>query len=405
MFSGGEITFVRYQDQKQTVGDVVETKDNVAQENELVFRKDDGTTVRGHDLKDEQMIRVDGQQIAYGAFKQAALGKDGKAIKALKATEMAKKFGLSLKSEGAQVFSNIKDLKNAIASGAADTVTLTDTDGNPLVVAKKDFQTKLTEHKTLLSKLITQIQQANKIAGIATTDGIDTAWTEVAGAQSGAKAGKAVAQPDDGSKKPASSFAYQMASPGAGAKASGSYYGATPNSGTPAMFQSMPAFTPSSYAAGLYVDSAISDGIGQLGKSRAEGQKLMMLFMYYARMAMSGDLGAMYQLIQFINYIIAKDKARQNIHISSKLIQLQDMSRKATEVLMSTPTEGKSDKEINEFTKALHKAKSQESTISTSQKLLADMLQEFAHVTEAMTNSTKALLDAWGRNMRTATRA
>ena len=125
----------------------------------------------------------------------------------------------------------------------------------------------------------------------------------------------------------------------------------------------------------------------------------MMLFFYFARMAESGDPFAMYNFIKFITYIVSKDKARQNIHVGSKLIQLQDLSRQATETLMATPTDDPN--KIHEFTKALHQAKSQETTISTSQKLLADMLQEYAHVTESLVNSTKALQDSWARVMRT----
>jgi len=157
--------------------------------------------------------------------------------------------------------------------------------------------------------------------------------------------------------------------------------------------------TTAAYANALALDSNISDGIGMAGKARREGQRLMMLFFFFARMAESGDLGAMYQFIKFITYIIAKDKARQNIQIGSKLIQLQDLSRKATDALLATSTD---EKNMGEFMKAQQKAKSEVDTISTSQKLMADMLQEFAHVVESMVNSTKNLLDAWGRVLRTA---
>lgn len=177
-------------------------------------------------------------------------------------------------------------------------------------------------------------------------------------------------------------------------------------SGTPNPYDPLGLNTPNSsaaYASALYLDSDISQGLGDIFKSRREGQKLMMLFFHLARMAESGDLGAMYQFIKFINYIIAKDKARQNIKISSKLIQLQDLSRKSTELLMQTPTDG-DPKQVNAFTKAIHQAKAEETAISTSQKLLADMLQEFAHVVEALTSSTKFLLEAWGRVLRTVTR-
>ena len=145
------------------------------------------------------------------------------------------------------------------------------------------------------------------------------------------------------------------------------------------------------------MDNYLSDGFEGALRSRAEGQKLMMLFFYFARMAESGDLGAMYQFIKFITYIISKDKARQNIQISTKLIQLQEASRKATEALMKAPTDDQS-----AFAKVMQETRGQEAAISTSQKLLADMLQEFAHVVETLTNSVKNLLDAWGRVQRTA---
>lgn len=167
-----------------------------------------------------------------------------------------------------------------------------------------------------------------------------------------------------------------------------------------AMFDGLnsPATTPG-YAAAILGDQN-SEALGNVMNTRREGQRLMMLFLYYSRMAASGDLGAMYQLTQFLSYVISKDKARQNIQIAGKLIQLQDMSRKATDALLNS-----NEKDEAGFAKALQKAKAEEGTISTSQKLLADMLQEFAHVTEAMTNSSKGMLDVWGRVLRTITRA
>lgn len=181
--------------------------------------------------------------------------------------------------------------------------------------------------------------------------------------------------------------------PGGAGGSGGAGFGADPFGGLNA-----PEGTPG-YGAALFMDGQIADGLGNIFASRREGQKLMMLFFYYARMAASGDLGAMYQLTQFLNYIISKDKARQNIKISGKLIELQDKSRKATETLLKADS-----KDENAFLKELHKAKAEEGTIATSQKLLADMLQEFAHVVEAMTNSAKFMLDAWGRVLRTITR-
>jgi len=167
--------------------------------------------------------------------------------------------------------------------------------------------------------------------------------------------------------------------------------------GSSSLFDGLNPPSSAAYARALYMDNLISDGLGQVGNRTREGQRLMMLFLYYARMAESGDLGAMYQFMKFITYIISKDKAKQNIQVSTQLIKLQDQSRKASDALMGTDN-----KDQTEFTKMLQKTQSEQSQIATSQKLLADMLQEFAQVVETLTNSVKNVLDAWGRVQRTA---
>ena len=180
---------------------------------------------------------------------------------------------------------------------------------------------------------------------------------------------------------------------GTGARAMGTGNGG----GSSSLFDGLNPPSSAAYARALYMDNLISDGLGQVGNRTREGQRLMMLFLYYARMAESGDLGAMYQFMKFITYIISKDKAKQNIQVSTQLIKLQDQSRKASDALMGTDN-----KDQTEFTKMLQKTQSEQSQIATSQKLLADMLQEFAQVVETLTNSVKNVLDAWGRVQRTA---
>lgn len=180
---------------------------------------------------------------------------------------------------------------------------------------------------------------------------------------------------------------------GTGARAMGTGSGG----GSSSLFDGLNPPSSAAYARAIYMDNLISDGLGQVGNRTREGQRLMMLFLYYARMAESGDLGAMYQFMKFITYIISKDKAKQNIQVSTQLIKLQDQSRKASDALMGTDN-----KDQTEFTKMLQKTQSEQSQIATSQKLLADMLQEFAQVVETLTNSVKNVLDAWGRVQRTA---
>jgi len=180
---------------------------------------------------------------------------------------------------------------------------------------------------------------------------------------------------------------------GTGARAMGTGNGG----GSSSLFDGLNPPSSAAYARALYMDNLISDGLGQVGNRTREGQRLMMLFLYYARMAESGDLGAMYQFMKFITYIISKDKAKQNIQISTQLIKLQDQSRKASDALMGTDN-----KDQTEFTKMLQKTQSEQAQIATSQKLMADMLQEFSQVVETLTNSVKTMLDAWGRVQRTA---
>lgn len=213
------------------------------------------------------------------------------------------------------------------------------------------------------------------------------------GAGTGQFSARSMQMPGGGQPGPAGGAPQAGGARGFGMPGSGGY-------GDP-MFAGMEPPTSAAYAAALYQDSNISDGLGQLMSSRREGQKLLMLFLYYARQAATGDPAAMYNFMKFITFIIAKDKARQNIHIGSKLIQLQDLSRKATETLMNADTTDPN--KTQEFTKALHQAKSQEATISTSQKLLADMLQEFAGVTEGLISSTKNMQEFWMRASRRVT--
>ena len=306
--------------------------------------------------------------------------------------ELAK---LKLNEQIAEVQRRQKAVDDAKAGKGAD--------GRPLTPAKKSEAIVETERAldAAKSELHRRLQQA-QAANVSSHDSIVQTAKRLLGMSDGSGAGHFSAS--------------TMSTPSGGASPAGT--GGAPGAGassTPFRAMGFGAATADPYGAGLfeglnppstpafmramYNDSLISDGLGDIGRSRREGQRLMMLFFYFARMAESGDLGAMYQFIKFINYIIAKDKARQNIQISSKLIQLQDLSRKALDTLMATKSD---DQNQNEFMKAMQKARSDEATISTSQKLLADMLQEFAHVVETLTNSVKNLLDAWGRVQRTA---
>lgn len=135
-----------------------------------------------------------------------------------------------------------------------------------------------------------------------------------------------------------------------------------------------------------------------LGKSQMDQKKMMMLFMYFAMQAMSGDIGAMTAFMQFITTIITKDKAMQNVNMANKLIELEDASRKATNELLETPSYDPNNQQVGaDFSKTMEKVKADQGSIATSQKLIAQMMEEFAQVSEFLNNLQKSLLDVRGR--------
>lgn len=165
------------------------------------------------------------------------------------------------------------------------------------------------------------------------------------------------------------------------------------------------AFSMEAFANSAALDQAALEGWDSVGKNASEQRKMMMLFFYFARMAMSGDMGAMYRFMHFITYIISKDKALQNIHMASKLIEMEDASRKAMRALLDTPTpENGNDAASYEFTRVMQETKQVQSEIATSQKLIAQMMEEMAQVVETLTGATKSALDANGRILQRLTR-
>lgn len=164
-------------------------------------------------------------------------------------------------------------------------------------------------------------------------------------------------------------------------------------------------FDMNAYLNSSYMDQSILNGYDSVNKNVAEQKKMMQLFFYFAKMAMSGDMGAMYRFMQFITYIISKDKAMQNIHMATKLIEMEDSSRAALQELLDTPTPESGDQTASfEFTKVMERTKQHQSSLATSQKLVAQMMEEMAQVTEALTNLTKSAFDSYRRQMQAVTR-
>jgi hypothetical protein len=140
------------------------------------------------------------------------------------------------------------------------------------------------------------------------------------------------------------------------------------------------------------------NSLDQLGKTQMDQKKMMMLFMYFAMQAMSGDMGAMTAFMQFITTIILKDKSMQNVNMANKLIELEDASRKATDQLLNTASYDPNNPQVAaDFGKVMERVKADQGSIATSQKLIAQMMEEFAQVSEFLNNLQKSLLDVRGR--------
>jgi hypothetical protein len=151
----------------------------------------------------------------------------------------------------------------------------------------------------------------------------------------------------------------------------------------------------------LMKEESIQNSWDQINKNTQKGKQLMMLFYYYARLAESGDMGAVYQFMKFITYIISKDKAKQQIEMGKKLIELQELSRKWTNQLLDVQSNATDPNASSELMKTMTIVKSETDSIATSQKLISQMMEEFSQVVETLTNTTKGALETEGRILRT----
>lgn len=213
-----------------------------------------------------------------------------------------------------------------------------------------------------------------------------------------AKSGKATSVGDDGDA-PAPTGGGSKPAPGGAPKAGhgGGMFG-QPSGGAP--FATNPVDF-GAFARSAHFEQMRLEGMDEMLKNQAQGQKMMMLFFYLSRMAMSGDLGAMYMFISFLTTIITKDKAMQNIQVGRKLLEMQNDSRELTQALVETDNFDPDNREVEaNYAKKQAQIQGELGQIATSQKLLGTVLEEFTQVSEMMTGLRKSLLDARGRELQ-----
>ncbi|MBI4237177.1 MAG: hypothetical protein HY696_02010 [Deltaproteobacteria bacterium] len=177
--------------------------------------------------------------------------------------------------------------------------------------------------------------------------------------------------------------------------------GAPGTPGTPKAGTGLPGFDPAALQQWWNAQDIQLSAQDDMQKMQNQSNKMMMLFFFLAQKAMSGDIGDMYQFLRLVGYIISKDKAMQNVQLAKKLIELQDQSRKISEEIAGTKSFDPNNPQVQaDYQAMLETKKGEQGVIGTEQKLISGMLEEMAQVSEMMTNMTKALLDARGRELQ-----
>lgn len=174
----------------------------------------------------------------------------------------------------------------------------------------------------------------------------------------------------------------------------------TPPSGWGAQV-TYPPLPTDAFLKSTMMEDTIQNSFASILSNQSKGKELMLLMMKYAQMAASGDLGAMYQFMRFITYIISKDKALELTAGAKKMMELQEASRQMQARLTGTAVDANDPNSSTNFTKVMMQTQAETQSIATSQKLLGQMMEETVHVVELMTNVTKGFLEGYGRVLRT----
>jgi hypothetical protein len=274
---------------------------------------------------------------------------------------------------------------------AQEVLRQAEAEGDPAKIA--EAQAKLSQLQEALKTQIRHLEYLNKANGKSADTGIRSEIYTMAGTRPDGMGGaKATITTTSGGSGTGTSTSAMTAG--------GSGTGFMPPASWGAQV-AMPTFTTDAYMQSMMMEDNILSSFDSVLQSQNKGKNLMMLFFYFARMAESGDLGAMYQFMKFLTYIISKDKSKQQIDMGKKLIELQDLSRQWTDKLLGMSTDSTDANASNEFMKVMTQVKSETDAIATSQKLISQMMEEFAQIVETLTNATKGALEANGRVQRT----
>lgn len=166
----------------------------------------------------------------------------------------------------------------------------------------------------------------------------------------------------------------------------------------------------SAFPSDAFIQSQVLDDFAQTSfdevlKNQRQGQHLAMAIHRAMARAQTGDLGEMYQFCRLLTHIVARDKGKQLTDYGMKVLQLQDEHRKWTNKLLGHEFNANDPNANTEFTKLMTQVKAETDSIATSQKLLAQTMEETTVVIETMTGVMTSARDAWARVMRRETQS
>ena len=250
-------------------------------------------------------------------------------------------------------YANIKQFQDALKSGdgkldfvkAAAAERAQSNDPKEALVAQMDSikaeiqKTKDAEQVATLKNQLSELIAKARNEGILKNEQLAT-YETAAAKSTDAKSDSAKAETRGFKASVTSNSTSNSGSSGSTGGASGGAKAQSTQSGTTSNYPpagwkadttgSSAAFSADSYMQSVTTTDNIMSSWDDISKNQSKGKQLMQLFYYFSKMAESGDMGAMYQFMKFITYIVSKDKAKQQIEMGKKLIEMQELSRQWT---------------------------------------------------------------------------
>ena len=147
----------------------------------------------------------------------------------------------------------------------------------------------------------------------------------------------------------------------------------------------------------MHLDNLTQDAFGDALQNSNRGREMMLLFHYLAQRAASGDIGAMYEFMKFVGYIISKDKAKELIQDATQMMKMQEQEREANKMIYDFNVDPNDPASSMEYSKRMIFVKQETDSINTNMKLLGQKMEVVGQTVEVITNMVQNLLEVKGR--------